>query len=1156
MARVFLSHSSRDDTAARRMKQWLLDQGFEAPFLDFDKHSGIPPGANWEQVLYRELNASQAVLLLLSAQWQASKWCFAEFTQARALGKPVLPVVVGPLAPDGAPVAADLQMVDLLTDTEDNLERLRDQLAELALTAQGGMPWDGRRPPYPGLAALEQDDAGMYFGREPEIRQVVERLTARRSLGGSAFLVVLGASGAGKSSLLRAGVVPRLRHSGHQWVVPPPLRPRRQPLDSLALVLSEALGHRQGWSDLSDQMREALRLGTQHAWLTRLANDLREAASANEASILLAIDQGEELFHQSETEERQGFLHLLNAALSEGMPYLAVMTLRSDALVDLQSERRLEARIDQLSLPPLPVERLEEVILGPARVAGLRVEPGLVRQILRDAGGGSSLPLLAFTLRELYDRAAPDHHLTASAYEALGDARQGLSPLDNAVRSAAERALAELRPDASQLEALREAFVPSLVQVNEAGEVVCKPAPCQDLPAEALPLLNALVTARVLTLREERGERVMEVAHAALLRHWPLLQGWLDEARQFLLDVRRLQLARMEWQEAVAAGEGEGLLLTGVKLHRARAWLKERPRDLPADLKPFLAASIARDDQLQRQAKIRRQRVLAILSTLTGLAVATTGVALWQLYEAKQAQRQEFRSLAAALMVSNPLQAAINALAGMDTMAITKSPMEHHDHHLISVLGLALARLSEVSRVPLRLAQPAALLRLADGRIIAASATGELRQGRVGDRVWRTLKDGHPGMRAMARGGALDWLSASYDGTLRRWRGNQPLGPAMDGGQRGVVSLASLPEGRAVTGALDGSLQWWQGGRPLGSRLQTRLGALWALQSLGDGSVLVGGDGGSVQRWRPSGAISAPVRSGQGSVRRLALLSDGTWVSGGEDGTVRRWRDGQPLRPIGPRVFGSITALAPLPANGLAWSVDSGGMVLWRPQASPEAVSIASKSPIHDLQLAPGPLMIGLGLDGTLATWRWPRLPSWFRDTRQGSIHALLVQKDGQLVTGGWDSTLRFWKDGRQLSAPIHANQGPLRILQQLHRGGLLVGGLDATLQAWIQGRPRGKRIPTAQVGVRSLLVLKDGDMLSGGYNGEIKRWRRTKQLGHTLLNGDAPVTSLAELSDGTIVSGDARGRLRLLRWPHWQGPVLQTGQRVILSILPLSERS
>jgi hypothetical protein len=325
------------------MQRWLLEQGFEAPFLDFDKHSGIPPGANWEQVLYRVLTTSQAVLLLLSAQWQASKWCFAEFTQARALGKPVLPVIVGPLADDVELVAADVQTVDLRSNTADSLDRLRRQLAKIALTSQGGLPWDGRRPPYPGLAALEPEDAALYFGREPEIRQVVERLTARRSLGGSSLLVVLGASGAGKSSLLRAGVVPRLRHSGHQWVVPPPLRPQRRPLDSLALTLSDVLGDRLGWRDLSDQMRDALRSGTQHAWLTRLANDLREAAAASEASILLAIDQAEELFHQSEAEERQGFLHLLNAALSEGMPYLAVMALRSDALAALQSDREAGA---------------------------------------------------------------------------------------------------------------------------------------------------------------------------------------------------------------------------------------------------------------------------------------------------------------------------------------------------------------------------------------------------------------------------------------------------------------------------------------------------------------------------------------------------------------------------------------------------------------------------------------------------------------------------------------------------------------------------------------------------------------------------------------------------------------------------------------------
>jgi hypothetical protein len=174
-----------------------------------------------------------------------------------------------------------VEALNLLTDRDDNLERLRCQLAEIAPTSQGGLPWAGERPPYPGLAPLEEEDAAVYFGREPEIRHVVERLRARRSLGGSALMVVLGASGAGKSSLLRAGVVPRLRRSGRQWLAPPPFRPQKKPLDSLALSLAEALGQPASWRALSNRVRESLSKGTQHALLSELANDLRAASKRN-----------------------------------------------------------------------------------------------------------------------------------------------------------------------------------------------------------------------------------------------------------------------------------------------------------------------------------------------------------------------------------------------------------------------------------------------------------------------------------------------------------------------------------------------------------------------------------------------------------------------------------------------------------------------------------------------------------------------------------------------------------------------------------------------------------------------------------------------------------------------------------------------------------
>jgi hypothetical protein len=185
------------------MLVWLEQQGFEAPFLDFDKHAGIPPGADWEKTLYREIERSQALLIP--------------------------------------------QVLDLRGERESGLEQLRQQLAAIALMAQGGFPWHGTRPPYPGLLAFEQDDAPIYFGRDDDIRHLIERITARRTLGGARLLVLLGASGSGKSSLLRAGVLPRLRRSGRGWVIVPPFRPQGQPCQELARALALTAGRGADW---------------------------------------------------------------------------------------------------------------------------------------------------------------------------------------------------------------------------------------------------------------------------------------------------------------------------------------------------------------------------------------------------------------------------------------------------------------------------------------------------------------------------------------------------------------------------------------------------------------------------------------------------------------------------------------------------------------------------------------------------------------------------------------------------------------------------------------------------------------------------------------------------------------------------------------------
>lgn len=150
--------------------------------------------------------------MLYSLHWEASKWCFAEFAKARWLGKPILPVIdSGDHDFRKVSIAHDLQLLDLRHKREAGRYQLACRLREIALDAQSGFTWDAHRSPYPGMPAFEEADIAIYFGRDLEVRQLIERLTARRTLGGTRLVALVGSSGSGKLSLLRAGVIPQGR---------------------------------------------------------------------------------------------------------------------------------------------------------------------------------------------------------------------------------------------------------------------------------------------------------------------------------------------------------------------------------------------------------------------------------------------------------------------------------------------------------------------------------------------------------------------------------------------------------------------------------------------------------------------------------------------------------------------------------------------------------------------------------------------------------------------------------------------------------------------------------------------------------------------------------------------------------------------------------
>ena len=312
--------------------------------------------------------------------------------------------------------------------------------------------------------------------------------------------------------------------------------------------------------------------------------------------------------------------------------FIGLITLRSDYLGQLQVAAEDVIRFEEFSLGPLPLNRIRQIIEGPARVAGLKVEEGLIAAASADAGTEDALPLLAFTLRELYDRYVDDRdgggaarQLSLVHYAALGDTSGGLNPLENSVRKRADEVLAEANPSPEDLQALREAFIGGLVWINSEGEYSRRPARLDQIPEKARPILQKLEAARLVIFGEEGGQRTVEVAHESLLRKWPRLRGWLDEERDFLLGRMQLDHALADWQKAAEADK-RSALVRGLLLGRARQWLVDHPRSLDDAEKAFIAASVAEEEAEKRRGRRLRNLLIAGAAAVVAIVIVAGGV--------------------------------------------------------------------------------------------------------------------------------------------------------------------------------------------------------------------------------------------------------------------------------------------------------------------------------------------------------------------------------------------------------------------------------------------------------------------------------------------------------------------------------------------------
>jgi formylglycine-generating enzyme required for sulfatase activity len=427
-----------------------------------------------------------------------------------------------------------------------------------------------RPMPFLGLASFGDDDAdaALFYGRSGEIAEALEELRQMRAKAERRPFVILGASGAGKSSLLKAGIIPRLRREAPAWLPLRVFRPGADPMLNLAEALArtfgdfgadEALGDIRerlmgAWSkaersDEGDLTPEGF--GVLQAALETEGRKLREAAGRGAASILISVDQAEELA-RAEGDSGQALADYLRVALAAATSWYLAFTIRNDSLPELQSHRRFrDLKLHLYDLRALPVFRFESVVEAPAKRYGVTVDSKLVEALVENAPEADALPLLAFALQRLWRQFAAKRILLRDHFVRIGS-------LKGLIDDAAERALRGLTPDedvplpsgppAKQRDDLGSAtFVPALTQMNDQGGVIRRVAAWTDFNGDQRELLEWFQRWRLVVRKGEADGGTVEVAHEALFREWARLKSWLEPERARLEVLRSLQVDAATW---------------------------------------------------------------------------------------------------------------------------------------------------------------------------------------------------------------------------------------------------------------------------------------------------------------------------------------------------------------------------------------------------------------------------------------------------------------------------------------------------------------------------------------------------------------------------------------------------------------------------------
>jgi tetratricopeptide (TPR) repeat protein len=592
---IFLSYNDEDKIQVDSIKQFLQGKGFKS----FSNKESLTLGITGLDGIKQALKKAQAVIVCFGKQGleplQEQELLLALSEQASDLNGQMggetngKPLTVIPLLLPGAETKLSRlkpllnKPINLITGVENETELVR---LENIIKTHADLLSLVEICPYKALNSFREEDGLLFFGREQLSHELLEKVANNN------LVAVVGASGSGKSSVVKAGLFPLIRKIYPNWATIT-FTPGETPWFNLTKELLYLWDNKLIGRELFEKAKEYAKKLTElkpdklfpELLLEDWCNEILLSLSPKN-QLIIVLDQFEELFNPAIEKQSKEFIkNLLKIVSTQDSKVKVILTLRADfygKIVGFNPELSNKVLQGQLNVPPMRLEELREAIEKPANNVGLKFQKDLVDKILSEVvGQEGSLPLLEFALTQLWEN-RQGNKLTKEKYDEIGG-------VEGAIDKHANTIFDKLSSDQQQIALNMLTRLVRVSSANEEGTDTRKKVKLSGLP-DAKPIIDKFVSARLLVLNRDTiiNEEIVEVAHEALIRKWDKLTDLLNKERLFLLWRQRLSLQLEEWENTQYNKDS---LLKGRVLDQAKQWLKKKPSELSLKEKEFINRS-------------------------------------------------------------------------------------------------------------------------------------------------------------------------------------------------------------------------------------------------------------------------------------------------------------------------------------------------------------------------------------------------------------------------------------------------------------------------------------------------------------------------------------------------------------------------------------